>query len=76
MHKKLDLLEGRHSGGAGLPDKKPVVHSAWATAQLDELLAARDGALNIWDVASGTGNAGSGTTDMELTSVHDSKMGL
>jgi hypothetical protein len=83
MQQKLDLLEGRHSAGAGLPDEIPVVHYALATAQLDELPAARDGTLDIqnvasksWDAASETGNTSSKTADVGLVSVHDSEMGL
>jgi hypothetical protein len=69
MHQKLDLPEEQPSTGAGLLDKKPTTHSTWVAAQLDELRAAQDGTLEIWDAtseswdaASGTRNAGSETT--------------
>jgi hypothetical protein len=77
MHQKLDLPEGWHSAGAGLPDEKPTVHSAWAATQLVELPDARDGTLDTqdatsksWDARSGTWNAGFGIVDVEITSVH------
>jgi hypothetical protein len=83
MHQKLDLPKGWHSAAAGLRDEKSTVHSAWATAQLDELPATRDGTLKIqdtesksWDVASGSGNTNSKTMGAGLASVYGSKMGL
>jgi hypothetical protein len=67
----------------GRPDEKPVAHSAWAAAQLVELLAAGYRTLDIqnaasesWDVATGTRNAGSGIVDVELASMHDPEMGF
>jgi hypothetical protein len=67
----------------GLQDEKSTIHSAWATAQLDELPATRDGTLKIqdaesesWDAASGSGNTNSETVGAGLASVHGSKMGL
>jgi hypothetical protein len=83
IHQKLDLPEGWHSASMGLPDEKLAVHSTWAATKLDELPAARDGTLEIWDVASEswaaaseTGNADSETTGVGLASVHDLEMGL
>jgi hypothetical protein len=81
MHRKLGLPKGWHSARVGLPDEKLVAHSAKVTAQLDELLATRDGTQDIQnttseslDAAFETENAGSGTVDTELASVHDSEM--
>jgi hypothetical protein len=83
MHQKLDLLKGRHSTGACMPDEKPIVHSTLATAQLDELPAIGDGTLDTqdatsesWDATLGTGNAGSRNADVELASMHDPDTGL
>jgi hypothetical protein len=83
IHQKLDLPEGWHSASVGLPDEKLAVHSTWATTKLDELPAARDGTLEIrdvasesWAAASETGNADSETTGVGLASVHDLEMGL
>jgi hypothetical protein len=83
MHQKLDLLEGRHSASVGLPDEKPIVHSAWAATQLVELPIAGDGTLDTrnatsqnWDVASRPGNTSSGIADVELASVHGPDTGL
>jgi hypothetical protein len=52
MHQKIDLPEGWHSTGAGLPDEKLVVYSAWATAQLVKLPTAGDRTLDTRDAAS------------------------
>jgi hypothetical protein len=67
----------------GLPDEKPIVHFAWATAQLDELPVVGDGtsknldtASESWDATLGTRNTHSETADDGLASVHDSEMGL
>jgi hypothetical protein len=83
MHQKLELLEGWQSAGVGLSDEKHVVHSSWAVAQLDELPAVGDGTLDIrdavsksWDTTLETRNTGSGTADVGLASVHDSKIGF
>jgi hypothetical protein len=83
MHQRLDLLEAWHLAGAGLLVKKLATHSALGTTQWDKLSTARCGTQDIqsavskgWDAASGTGNAGSKTTDAELASGHGSGMGL
>jgi hypothetical protein len=59
-----------------------VTHSTCTAPQLDELSAAADKTWDIciamsesWDTASETENTGSGTTDVELASVHNSGMG-
>jgi hypothetical protein len=79
----LDLPEGWHSNGVELSDGKLATHSASATAQLDELPTTtgetwdiRIAASKSWDAASGTENAGSGTVDAELASMHDLGTGL
>jgi hypothetical protein len=68
MRQKLELLEGQHSAGAELPDEKPTTHSTYAAAQLDT--------SESWDTTSKTGNAGCGSTDVGLVSVHDPRMEL
>jgi hypothetical protein len=67
----------------GLSNEKPATHSSWAAAQLDELPTARDGTLEIrdvasesWDTASGTRNTDSEIAGVGLASVHGSEMGL
>jgi hypothetical protein len=67
----------------GLPNEEHAICSAWAATQLDELPAAGDGTIVIWDAAfeswdatSGTGNADSETVGARLVSVYDSEMGL
>jgi hypothetical protein len=47
MRQKLDFPNRQHSAWVELPNEKPVAHSAWAATQLNELLAAVIGTMDI-----------------------------